>query len=133
MLEVRCFFLTNQVIGNITVTDNVNSTTYTPTTAWPFNAASGACPYSKLVFAQGVVLPTGEGQLTVNAKWGWIAVPTTIKNACLIQASRYVKRRDSPLGVLGSDQTGGVVRVGYKLDSDVAAMLSSYRHWWAAA
>jgi len=133
MLEVDDFFLTNQTIGQITVTDTINATTYTPTQGWPFNAAAEGKPYTQLVFAQGVTLPTGEGQLKVNAKWGWVTVPTTIKNACLLQAARYVKRRDSPAGIQGIDQIGGVLRVTQRLDGDIAAMLSSgLRRWWGA-
>jgi hypothetical protein len=132
LLDVDDFFLTNQTIGNITVTDTISGTTYTPTQGWPYNAASQGAAYTKLVFAQGVVLPNGDGQLKVNAKWGWITVPTTVKNACLLQASRYVKRRDSPLGVAGFAEMGGVMRVLAKLDPDVIMMLNAFMRHWAA-
>lgn len=131
MLEVDDFFLTNQTIGQITVTDTIAGTTYTPTQGWPFNAASKGMPYEKLVFAAGVVLPQGEGQLKVNAKWGWITVPTTIKQAAVLQTSRYLKRRDSPFGVAGIAEMGTAIRLLSRLDPDVDLMLGDYRRWWA--
>jgi hypothetical protein len=133
MLDVDDFFLTNQTIGQITVTDTINATTYVPTGGWPFNAASKGMPFTKLVFAQGVTLPTGAGQLKVNAKWGWINVPIVVKQAALITASRYLKRRDSPEGLSGVSVMGSQLRIQSKLDPDVAVMLSAYRRWWAAA
>ena len=110
MLEVDDFFLTNQAIGNITVSDTLSTSTYTPTMAWPFNAASTGLPYTKLVFAQGTFLPLGAGQLKVNAKWGWPSIPNTVFAAALLQASRYFKRKDAPFGVAGADAMGNAMR-----------------------
>ncbi len=134
VLRVDDFFLTNQTIGSITVTDKSTLQTYTPLQGWPFNADAKGMPFTGLVFAPGTFMSQTEGQMKVNAKWGWITVPTTIKQAALIQVSRYLKRRDSPFGVAGDSAiSGGVVTLRAKLDPDVEMMLSDYRRWWVAA
>ena len=132
MLEVDDFFLTNQALGSITVSDTLSTSTYTPTQTWPFNAAADGLPYEKLVFAQGTFLPLGEGQLKVNAKWGYVAVPA-VKEVALLQAARYFKRKDAPFGIAGADAMGNAMRLQSKLDPDVEALLGSYRRWWAVA
>jgi hypothetical protein len=135
-LKVDDYFLSPngaQTLGQITVTDKTTQTTYTPTYAYPYNADAKGDAFTHLVFAPGTTMSTTEGQLKVNAKWGWIVVPATVKNACLLQASRYVKRRESPTGILGIDAIGGVLRVNMKLDPDIDQMLSSFRRLWAAA
>ena len=132
VLMVDDFILTNQTIGNITVTDKTTLATYTPIAGYPYNVDTfGEC-FTGLVFAPGTSMSTTEGQMQVNAKWGWTSVPTTIKNACLIQASRYVKRRDSVTGVEGISQLGTVMRVRAGLDPDIDQMLSAYRRLWSA-
>jgi hypothetical protein len=61
---------------------------------------------------------TGQ-RVRVMAKWGWPAVPDVVVTACLIQAQRLYKRKDSPEGVIGSAEWG-VVRVA-RIDPDVQA------------
>ncbi len=134
MLAVDDFFLSSQTLGNITVTDVGTNTTYTPTQTWPFNAASQGAPFTSLVFAAGTFLPLGEGQLKVNAKWGYVtSIPQGVKAAALLQASRFFKRKDAPFGVAGTDNMGNAMRLLAKLDPDVEEMLTSYRRWYAAA
>lgn len=62
----------------------------------------------------------------VTGTWGWSAVPVAIKQATVIQAARYFKRNDSPLGVLSAPDLG-YIRVGSRLDPDVEMMISGYR------
>lgn len=63
-------------------------------------------------------------RVRVTARWGWPAVPQTIQEATLIQALRLFKRKDSPEGVLGSAEWGGI-RVS-RLDPDVAKLVERY-------
>jgi len=63
-------------------------------------------------------------QVRVTAVWGWPAVPVQVEQACLLQAGRLYKRKDSPEGVLGSAEWG-VVRVS-RIDPDVADLLAAY-------
>lgn len=62
---------------------------------------------------------------SVTAKWGYsLVVPEAIKVACLLQASRWFARRNSPYGIAGSPEMGSELRLLAKLDADVAVMLS---------
>lgn len=72
--------------------------------------------------------PTLNGQalVKVTGTWGYSSVPTAIKQATVIQAARFFKRNDSPLGVLSAPDLG-YIRVGSRLDPDVEMMISGYR------
>lgn len=60
-----------------------------------------------------------------------IGVPPTITAACLLQASRFWKRRDAPFGIAGSPVLGNEMRLLAKLDPDVEVMLWNYVNWWS--
>lgn len=62
-------------------------------------------------------------RVQVTAKWGWPAVPSTVKQASLIYAARLFKRRDF---LMALNVEAGVY-LGLKLDGDIAFLLSSYR------
>ena len=100
----------------------------------PVNAAADGRPWTHLAVLTGSTSqPTGrEAEVEVVARFGWSAVPDTVKAATLLQASRFLVRRDSPYGVAGSPQTGSELRLLSKVDPDVAVMLRPYqRQWWA--
>jgi hypothetical protein len=132
-LEVDDFFFGVQTITDITVTDYISGAAYTPARAWPYNAASKGDAFTRLEFANNIALPTYPGGLLVTAKWGWASVPNTIKNACLLQASRYYARRGSPMGVAGFGDQGTAIRLQARLDPDVDQMVNDYQRHWAAA
>jgi hypothetical protein len=102
--------------------------------AKPANAAALGRPWTLLVVdPEAAVLPTcAEDAVTATALWGWTAVPDTIKNAQLLQASRFFTRRNAPFGVAGSPESGSEMRLLAKVDPDVAVMIGTYRRWWAA-
>jgi hypothetical protein len=85
-------------------------------------------PYNAIRAIDSYTFPIwgGEGLVKVTGTWGWNAVPTAIKQATIIQSSRIFKRLDSPLGVLSSPDLG-FIRVGSRLDPDVAQLVDSYR------
>lgn len=87
-----------------------------------------AVPYNGLRAIQDYTFPylNGEGLVKVTAVWGWSAVPIAVKQACVIQASRIFKRLDSPLGIAGFGDMG-VMRVGSRLDPDVAQLVDPYK------
>jgi hypothetical protein len=60
----------------------------------------------------------------VTARWGWPVVPANVRQACLIQATRLSKRKDSPEGVMGGSEWG-VVRLS-RVDPDAKALLDPY-------
>jgi hypothetical protein len=66
------------------------------------------------------------GRVQITGTWGWAAVPDAVRQACLIQAFRAIKRRDSPEGVTGFDQFG-TIRIGNRADPDVVQLLAPYR------
>lgn len=94
----------------------------------PRNAAADGKPWTRLVLADGVpgVWPTDDPAVAVTARWGWTAVPTAVKAATMLQASRFYARRDSPYGVAGSPDLGSEVRLLSKVDPDVAVSLADY-------
>lgn len=67
----------------------------------------------------------GEATVEVTGTFGWSSVPTAIRQATIILASRIFRRNDSPLGVAGFGDIG-VVRVS-KLDPDVEAMIMPFK------
>jgi len=99
----------------------------------PQNAPGRGMPYTKLIFDTGIYPPMYEESVEVRALWGWASVPPTIAQANLIQASRFLKRRDAPFGVAGSAEMGSELRLLSKLDPDVALMVGAYRRNWGAA
>jgi hypothetical protein len=54
---------------------------------------------------------SGPDTVQVTALWGWSGVPDAIRQACLLQASRLLSRRDSPFGVAGSPEAGTELRL----------------------
>lgn len=63
-------------------------------------------------------------RVRITAVWGWPEVPDVVEQAALIQATRLSKRKDSPEGVIGSAEWGGM-RLA-KLDPDVKELLKDY-------
>jgi hypothetical protein len=103
-------------------------------TLHPINARQKGKPYEQLVVhADSTVKPSGERLVTMTAPWGWTAYPTAVKEATLLQGSRFHFRRFSPAGVAGSPDTGSEVRLLARLDPDVAVSLKDYIRWWGAA
>ena len=62
----------------------------------------------------------------VSGRFGWTAVPSSVKQACLIQSARLFKRANSPVGIAGGPETG-LMRVTGSVDTDVQRLLLPYR------
>lgn len=103
----------------------------------PLNGISGGItgwPTTALRAIDDKVFPTSgtfgwkgqEACVRVTGTWGWSAVPMAIKKATIYQAARFFKRDESPLGVLSSPDLG-FIRVGTKVDPDVAMLIDPYR------
>ena len=69
----------------------------------------------------------GLGEVAVTATFGWSAVPATIHNACLLQASRFFADRNMPHGIAGSPDMGNEMRLLAKVHPDVDVMLIPYK------
>lgn len=101
-----------------TTWDTLASTDYEVS---PVNAIAKGKPIT------GLYRPTGWGyspyvRVRVTAKWGWPSIPDEVVQACLIQALRLFKRKDSAEGVLGSTDFG-FSRVS-KADPDVRNLIA---------
>lgn len=126
-------------IGHATITvatDNANDGTHS--TVWattdfqvsPIGALTDNEPVTELYAIGSYTFPPvtrRRGLVKVTAKWGWPAVPNDVKLATYIQAAKLFKRRESAEGVLGGGDFG-LVRVGSRVDPDVAALLDPYRY-----
>lgn len=95
----------------------------------PDNAVLNGKPYTYLMTA-----PNGRYNFAasrrgnrITGKFGYsTTAPAVVHEACLIQSARIFKRKDSPLGVMGSPDTG-YVRLKDELDPDVKRMLNGVR------
>lgn len=100
---------------------------------WPYNAGPNGKPYTHLLLDNtSPRFPWTAGDVTITANWGWTAVPSAVKLACLLQAGRFFVRKDSLYGIAGSPDAGSEVRLLARLDPDVALNISSVRRWWSA-
>ncbi|KKK86975.1 hypothetical protein LCGC14_2757890, partial [marine sediment metagenome] len=127
--------------GLVVATDEDRDGVYE--TAWTLGARTGAGyevapynaqtdpelkePYTSLE-ANASVFPTYRMAISVTAKWGWPAVPDDIKQATLLHAARFWKRKDAVLG-LGGNAELGFFEMRRKIDPDVAKMIDVYRNF----
>jgi hypothetical protein len=86
---------------------------------WPATAIEAVGDYVFPVFR-------GRATLQIVGTWGWSSVPRNVRQATILQAARIFKRGDSPMGVISSPDFG-LIRVGSKVDPDVAQLLEGYR------
>ena len=84
-------------------------------------------PYTGIRAVGDYLFPTVGSEATVRVThvFGWPAVPKAIEQATILQASRYFKRSDSPMGVAVFDAMG-VVRLS-NVDPDIYVLLEPYK------
>lgn len=70
-------------------------------TGWPY---SSVVAVGDKLFGVYLFRPAAR----VTARWGWAAVPSPIKEACLIVAEETFKLKDAPFGVAGFAEYGAV-------------------------
>ena len=94
----------------------------------PSSAAVDGKPWTRLALPAGASYSwyPYEPEATLTARWGWSAVPATVKAAELLQVQRFFMRRGSPFGVAGSPDVGSELRLLAKVDPDVGVMLADY-------
>jgi hypothetical protein len=97
----------------------------------PRNAAVKGRPWTSLVVKPtSTYVPRGnEYEAAFTGLWGWTVVPSAVKQATKIQASRFFARRNSPYGIAGSPDDGSELRLLSKVDPDVSVALGSYKRW----
>ena len=128
---------TGLVVKVDTALDGTYATTVAASgyTLRPRNAAPAGVPWTEVLIPQTSVstFVGGAETVQVTARWGWAGIPDSVRQACLLQASRLLSRRDSPYGVAGSPEVGSELRLLARLDPDVAVALEPYRRRvWAA-
>ena len=96
---------------------------------YPWNATGDGVPWTELRAEPIVSFSPYDRAFEVTGKFGWTAVPTLVKQACLVQTLRLFKRKDAPFGVSGSPELGSEVRLLAKLDPDVALLVSTLRRY----
>jgi hypothetical protein len=112
--------------------DNSFSTTLRPIDFLPLpvNARSGGLefPFTRIRPQEDGYWPTAYGRATVRVvgMFGWPATPDAVREATILQASRLFTRLDSPLGIAGFGDMGGM-RVSFKGDPDVMMLLAPFR------
>jgi hypothetical protein len=113
-------------IGSLTgLTVEIGSgTSWTAVTDYetdPDGALDENKPITGLLRTAGVwqLFPTQRVRIT--ARWGYPILPQPVTDACLLQAARLFKRRQSPEGVLGNSEFG-LMRVA-RIDPDVAEQI----------
>jgi hypothetical protein len=85
---------------------------------WPYSTILGV----NVTFTTGLVIPPVQ----VTAQWGWNAVPTNVKVACIYLALETFKLKGAPFGVAGFGDFGPI-RV--RENPRVMAMLAPYRRY----
>lgn len=123
---------TGLIVSYDTSADGTYPLTVTDYRLTEINAAADGMPWTGLRFGPAVDVHGVEFGVKVHAIFGWTEVPDTIKQACLLQASRLLSRRDSPYGVAGSPEAGTEIRLLPKLDPDVALTVRPYYRWWGS-
>lgn len=123
---------TNLVVKTDAAGDGTYETTWTRGTDFrvtPINAAADGEPWTvieRITVGGRYAFPSADYGVSVTAKFGWAAVPTAIEQACLIEALRLFKRKDSPFGVAGSTEFGAV-RLLNKMDPDAEKLIKPFR------
>lgn len=114
--------------------DGTFETSYTITTDFillPANAADGSPvrPYTEVRLVSGATFPrssSGRPGAQVTAKFGWPAVPTDVKRACLIQTVMLFKAADAAFGALQFGADGIGLRIPSRLHPLAEALLEGY-------
>ena len=90
----------------------------------PSNAALDGEPYTRIRAKSNGrwSFPVGVGRLKLTGKFGWLAVPAKVKQAALIQASRWYERRNAVFGVIATTESL-IATVKDDLDPDVQVLL----------
>lgn len=100
----------------------------------PINAAPNGRPWTEFTVQRtSAAQPSGSADaVEVTARWGWTTIPDAIAQATLLQAARFLQRRNAPFGVAGSPADGSEIRLLAKLDPDVAVTVAPFVRWWGA-
>ena len=108
----------------------IDGTATTDYTLEPRNAVAKGRVWTQLVLGSDEACTGARDCAAITASWGWPSVPVAVKEAALLQASRFHARRDSPYGVAGSPAEGSELRLLATVDPDVRVALGDYTRVW---
>lgn len=111
--------------------DGVYETTLASTdyVKYPYNAAADSKPWWELRIHpnSSECFPTVYPQsVEVTAKFGWATTPEAVKQATLILATKLLKRREAPFGIVAFNFDGGDAMRIARNDPDVMGLLGPY-------
>jgi hypothetical protein len=126
-------------VTQVATDDNADGTyeTVWASTDWqllPLNPADGPelRPFTQIHAIGTLTFPSvasnssRHGLIQVTGTWGWPAIPSAVREACLLVTNRLVKRRNSPEGVAGVDEFG-TIRISARDDPDAVRYLTPYK------
>jgi len=92
----------------------------------PLNAVITGKPYRRIVAINGYQFPVAIDKPLVQctAQWGWYAVPSDVKQACILLSIRGFARLNAALGVVGFADMAVQVRA---VDPDVRELLHTFK------
>jgi hypothetical protein len=71
--------------------------------------------------------PVGSNLVKITGTWGYSSIPQAIRQACLMQTSRWFKRKDTAFASVVAAPELGQYEVYKGLDADVQLLLDPYR------
>ena len=85
-------------------------------------------PYHTIRAIEGLYFNRYYGRATVKvtAKWGWSDIPSSVKQAAILQAITIFKSSDAPFGATPFAETG-ILRLRSALHPTAAALVQNYR------
>jgi hypothetical protein len=109
-------------ISGVVVTDFVKE---------PTRAVDTGKVWTQIALGTSLMCAGLDHEIGVTAVWGWAAVPVAIRQACLLQSSRFLARRESPYGIAGSPSDGSELRLLATVDPDVRVAVGHYVRCWS--
>lgn len=93
--------------------------------AAPYDAVEDGVPYETLELTGSATMPYYRRSVRVTGQFGWPAIPEDIYEAAQILASRYFKRREATMGVIGFGLDGSTTRIS-RSDPDVYQLVEPF-------
>ena len=102
----------------------------------PLNQLDGAgrtVPYNRAVRYNTYWRYDGpKATVSVDATWGWAAIPALVVEACKVAAKAILEGRDLRFGLAALAESGGVSEREAKVIKDSIAAYRSHRSWGVA-
>jgi hypothetical protein len=120
--STRCpvddFWSTVDLVVEVDSNDDGTFATVVPPSDYELYPANGVVdgqvgwPYYEINLVNGT-FPAGRrtNSVRVTAKWGWVAVPSAVRQAAVIIAAETFQLKDAPFGTAGMDQFGNIYHV----------------------